>query len=216
MIAPFWDDFVQSPLRVYYYHDAAEGKFIIGWRNAFDRDNSYTQTFEIVILDETAFPTLTNDNEIIFQYNNIRVSGTMSVGICSPDRRDGICYNFNDALTPGAAPLINGRAIKFTTGSMYVTGLDNQPLPGLFELSQNYPNPFNAATTIEFQLAHQGLVRLEVFNIGGQKAATLLDGEFAAGLHRITWDASEMTSGVYFYRLSSPEITATRRMTLIK
>ncbi len=216
MIAPFWDDFSQSPLRVYYFHDTVAGKFIVGWRNAFDRDNNYTQTFEIIFLDEAVFPTRTDDNEIFFQYNNIRNTGSMSVGICSPDRRDGICYTFNSLVTPGAAPLANGRAIKFSTGSMYEVGVDDQPMPEVFGLARNYPNPFNAGTTIEFSLASAGSVKLEVFNIVGQMVATLIEGELGAGAHRAIWDASGATSGTYFYRLSFPGSTTTRRMTLIK
>jgi hypothetical protein len=117
MIAPYWDDFQQTPLRVYYNYDAANDRFIIGWRNARNNESGMTQTFEIVIYNTTVSPTRTGDNEIIFQYNLLQIPIYCSVGICSPDRRDGIQYLFDNHLSPGAAPFVNQRAIKFTTGA---------------------------------------------------------------------------------------------------
>jgi len=118
MMAPFWDDIIQSNLRVYYHYDTEEDRFIVGWQNVYDDDNTRTQTFEIIILNEPSHPTRTHDNEIIFQYNLVQGVMTSSVGICSPDRRDGIGYMFNGTYTAGAAALNNTRAIKFTTRSI--------------------------------------------------------------------------------------------------
>jgi hypothetical protein len=115
MIAPLWDDF-SGPLRIYYFHDTAFSRFIIGWRNARNEDNGQNYTFEIIILDEAAYPTATDDNEIIFQYSGNANPSTSSVGICSPDRRNGIGYVADGRYSDGAAPLGPGRALKFTTG----------------------------------------------------------------------------------------------------
>jgi hypothetical protein len=115
MIAPFWDDIIQPGLRVYYHYDDAADRFIIGWENVYDDDNTRNQTFEIIILDESSYPTRTHDNEIVLQYNLVQGVMTSSVGICSPDRRDGIEYMFNGTYSAGASPLNNTRAIKFTT-----------------------------------------------------------------------------------------------------
>jgi hypothetical protein len=126
MIAPFWDDFQQNPMRVYYHYDTDNNFFIIGWNNVYDGDNYSYQTFEIIIYDEGAYPTRTDDNEFTFQYSQALGGQTYSVGICSPDRRVGIEYIFNDRMASGAAPLDAGRAIKFTTGAVstcnYVPG----------------------------------------------------------------------------------------------
>lgn len=116
MVAPFWDDFQTSSLRVYYHHDTTTARFIIGWRNALDGDNGQNQTFEIVFLDEEIYPTITGDNEIEFAYWLVNSPSTNSVGICSPDRRDGIGYLFDDLYAPGAAALAQRRVLKFTTG----------------------------------------------------------------------------------------------------
>jgi hypothetical protein len=89
-------------------------------------------------------------------------------------------------------------------------------LPSEFALSGNYPNPFNASTVIEYQLPTSSSVKLEVYNLLGSKVATLANGEQQAGYKSVAWDASEVSSGVYFYKLSAGDYTATRRMMLVK
>jgi len=93
-------------------------------------------------------------------------------------------------------------------------------LPTDFALGQNYPNPFNPSTVIPYQLPAATHVRLEVFNLLGQRLATLVDAERSAGVHTAQWDATDAAgravgAGVYIYRLSSGGMTATRRMVLV-
>lgn len=89
-------------------------------------------------------------------------------------------------------------------------------LPSEFSLSQNYPNPFNPSTAIEFALPKAGHVELTVFNVLGQIVTTLLDRQMAAGSHKIEFDASNMPSGIYFYRLNHSEGSTTKKMILVK
>jgi len=89
--------------------------------------------------------------------------------------------------------------------------------PVRMELSQNYPNPFNPSTTISYSLTEAQTVNLEVFNIQGQKVATLLSDErISAGSHQVTFDASSLSSGVYIYQLKTGTQTLTKQMVLIK
>ena len=93
-------------------------------------------------------------------------------------------------------------------------------LPVGFGLGQNYPNPFNPGTVIPYKLASEGYVRLEVFNLLGQRVATLVDGVQAAGAHTVVWDARDgsghgVAAGVYIYRLTAGGGMATRRMVLV-
>ena len=93
-------------------------------------------------------------------------------------------------------------------------------LPTDFALGQNYPNPFNPSTVIPYQLPVAGHVRLEVFNLLGQRLATLVDGVRSAGVHMAQWDATDAAgravgAGVYIYRLSSDDQTQSRRMVLV-
>jgi hypothetical protein len=89
-------------------------------------------------------------------------------------------------------------------------------LPTFTSLSQNYPNPFNANTSISYTLAEAGNANLSVYDISGRLVATLADGYQQTGEHVATWNASEFSSGVYFYKLSTADYTATKKMHLLK
>lgn len=89
-------------------------------------------------------------------------------------------------------------------------------IPAEFLLYQNYPNPFNPATSIQYSLAADTEVRLEVFNLMGQRVALLDHGFKPAGSYSVTFDASYAASGVYIYRLTTPQFNQIRKMVLIK
>lgn len=89
-------------------------------------------------------------------------------------------------------------------------------LPEDFVLDQNHPNPFNPITEINFVLPAASNVSLDIYNIMGQKVATMADGFLEAGEHSVTWDGSDVASGVYFYRLKAGEFIETRKMILLK
>jgi len=97
---------------------------------------------------------------------------------------------------------------------------DSGILPRDFAIHQNYPNPFNPVTTISFDLPEREKVTLDVYNILGQKVATLHDGILPAGNHQLNWDTSKkrdgVATGVYFYRIQAGEFTETRKMLLLK
>lgn len=89
-------------------------------------------------------------------------------------------------------------------------------VPTSFVLSQNFPNPFNPTTTIRFATPSAGKVKLTVYNIYGELVRTLMDGEVAAGDHEVSFDASNLATGIYFYRLEAGAFTATQKMILAK
>ncbi len=97
------------------------------------------------------------------------------------------------------------------------TGIETTTIiPQEFSLDQNYPNPFNPATTIPFKLEKSGFVRLEVFNLLGQKVATLLNEFRLPGEHTVSWDASDLQSGLYIYKLSVNGFADAKKMILLK
>ncbi len=98
-----------------------------------------------------------------------------------------------------------------------VTGIKNKSVPHTFFVDQNYPNPFNPSTTIRFGLQKQGTVNLIVYNILGQQVAVLLHNQvMGAGSHEIRFDASNLASGTYIYRLQAGHNVVNKKMILLK
>ena len=89
-------------------------------------------------------------------------------------------------------------------------------VPDKFTLNQNYPNPFNPVTVISYQLPSAGSVKLEVYDILGRRVAVLVDEKQAAGNYEVKWDATDISSGVYFYRMQTGSFSITKKMALIK
>jgi len=89
-------------------------------------------------------------------------------------------------------------------------------LPKEFALSQNYPNPFNPTTLIKYELPLDCQVKLDIYNVVGQRVTTLVDGHQKAGYKTATWNAQDLASGVYFYKLTAGDFTSIRKMVLLK
>ena len=102
---------------------------------------------------------------------------------------------------------------------MKLTGVkDNKiQIPDNYELEQNYPNPFNPSTKIKFFLKESGKVKLDIYNIIGQKVAELVNEELPSGFHDINFNASNLASGIYIYRLNvENKFVSTKKMILAK
>jgi hypothetical protein len=97
-----------------------------------------------------------------------------------------------------------------------VSGDTNNSIPTVYALEQNYPNPFNPTTTINYQLPEKGHANLRVYDILGNLVTTLLDEELNPGYYSVTWDASGLASGIYFYRLNSGSFVSTKKLILLK
>ncbi|HKI44345.1 MAG TPA: T9SS type A sorting domain-containing protein, partial [Balneolales bacterium] len=115
------------------------------------------------------------------------------------------------------ADIFNDQAL-LTVKSVQGTPIEvsNSNLPARYSLHQNYPNPFNPTTTISFALPKAGKVRLEIYNILGQKVATLINKSMRAGYYNVQWDARQVASGLYLYRITSGHFVKTKKMMLIK
>ncbi len=117
------------------------------------------------------------------------------------------------------AATYDGAVMPAELGTWLDVPEDNTSLPRTFALHQNYPNPFNAGTVISFDLPRAADVRLEVLNIAGQVVYEV-NRHYAAGSHEIEWDGTvsgrSVASGVYYYRISAGEFTATKKMVLLK
>ncbi|MCX7984818.1 MAG: T9SS type A sorting domain-containing protein, partial [Bacteroidetes bacterium] len=118
-------------------------------------------------------------------------------------------------ITIGGGDGVNVDYIKLNKQEM-VTDVESVNLPYTFSLEQNYPNPFNPATTINFTIGKSSNVKLVVYNLLGQKVATLVDTRMDAGQHTIIFDGAHLASGVYFYKLEAGDFRAVKKMLLLK
>ncbi|TFB09631.1 T9SS type A sorting domain-containing protein, partial [Candidatus Marinimicrobia bacterium MT.SAG.2] len=88
--------------------------------------------------------------------------------------------------------------------------------PRRLPLSQNYPNPFNPVTVIEYELPEASEASLVIYNLRGEEIARLVDGQQQAGYHKVIWNASNVASGVYFYRLQAGNFVQTKKVMVLK
>jgi hypothetical protein len=89
-------------------------------------------------------------------------------------------------------------------------------IPNAYSLEQNYPNPFNPATLIRFSIPEQGLVSIKVFNLLGEEVATLVNGELSTGNYEVSFNGAKLSSGIYFYTITTDNFVATKKMILMK
>jgi len=126
-------------------------------------------------------------------------------------------------------PLIDTLQLKlniYSAGTLYwqdstvtvIVGLENivNSIPKEYKLNQNYPNPFNPTTTIDFDLPKTNEVTIKIYNILGEEVATLVSEKLNAGEYKYDWDASQLASGVYMYRLQAGDYIETRKMILLR
>lgn len=129
-----------------------------------------------------------------------------------------VSYSFNDnGLNAGNYNYrlkqidFNGNSEFHNLNTEVVIGI-----PGNFDLSQNYPNPFNPVTQIDFQIPDAGIVNLSIYDNSGKLVSVLTDGFKPAGYYKALFNASDLSSGVYYYRLKSDNFSQVKKMMLIK
>ena len=120
----------------------------------------------------------------------------------------GLVETLNNVAVNQIIPLIEGQVSSLIAM--------NEPVPAQYQLFQNYPNPFNPDTKIRFHLPVSGQVQLEIYNVLGNKVATLVDCFKSAGVYEYTFQASDLSSGVYFYRLTSSGFISMKKMMVLK
>ena len=133
----------------------------------------------------------------------------------------GIYKNPNEDIVYA---LTDSSLLKTTLSGVYTlahitTGIEqtvSNRKPDKYVLHQNYPNPFNPTTTIRYELAKAGPVRMTIYNVLGQQISVLVDARQTAGVHQISFNASLLSSGVYFYRLVTGDHVLVRKMLLMK
>jgi hypothetical protein len=240
MVAAYWDDLkgiklgedvegngIFDNMRVLYWYDAANNRYIIQWNNAYNQytidlmENASLEKFQIIL-----YPKAGTDGDIVLQYHTIDNPGTTTnyctIGIEDHTQMKGLTYTHGNTYPLTAAPLASGLAVKFTTTATdsYSANADLvNPLP--ITNLHNYPNPFNPTTTIAFTAKQAGKAKLSIYNVKGQLVKSLLNGELKAGEQKLVWDGSDskgvlVGSGIYFYHLEMGDYRSINKMLLMK
>jgi photosystem II stability/assembly factor-like uncharacterized protein len=154
------------------------------------------------------------DNGIYFSDDHGVTWSTVDTGIVINSIS---CFAFDPNLSD---PIIyagtNGGGIYKASLQQTEVRNNEYTIPKEMALKSNYPNPYNASTNIVFVLSAKSVVRLNIYNILGQRVTTLFEGEQEAGKHTITWDTTVFPSGVYFARLETDNLSESIKMLLLK
>lgn len=162
----------------------------------------------------------------IFDPSFSPIGGNVAFSSASPElmRAPAVLAHRGRAWYSWADPRADGMNVYAGSYVYLPTGVDDDDtdvLPVSYYLAQNYPNPFNPSTTIKFNLPQATTARLAIFNLLGQEVIVLANGRFMAGTHTLVWDGQDtggnrVTSGVYFYRLTTDSFSEQRKMVLLK
>ncbi len=142
---------------------------------------------------------------------------TVNGGSTYLDNEMGFGVNHQFQISGGTAMTINNIfGVQDSVDHFTAIKKENNNIPATYALSQNYPNPFNPSTIINYSIPKAQMVTLKVYNILGQEVATLVNQEQTAGNYNVTFDASKLTSGVYFYSIKTGNFTSVKKMMLLK
>ncbi len=177
------------------------------------------------VLDNTGAPVVDayvyvyNTNKEIISYTFTDANGKYDITGITPGvysvavNEYGLENGQNDNVVAGTNE--PGTA-NFTLNSETVTEVESLDKINSFKLNQNYPNPFNPTTKISFSIAEKGKVQLKVYDIIGKEIKTLVNGELNAGVYNLTFDASNLPSGIYIYEIRTDKFLASKKMLLLK
>ncbi len=169
-----------------------EGSTILSWEPNFEEDLAYYAIYR------GSYPDFESDTPLDYIADTTYTDPTV-----------GCCYKVS------AFDFAGNESELSDPVNVEEMGISSQ-LPPTFVLWQNYPNPFNPVTEIRYSLPKDGYVTIHVYDLLGQKVATLVDERQAAGFKSVTWNATPFPSGIYFYHIQAEKSSQTRKMILIK
>lgn len=225
----------QKPIRWNYYGDEARKNLYKVWsylinlrRSSPAFTKSYTYDFSNLSGDIKYFTLQHEDSDVLVVGN----FGVTEASLTAPFPSSGNWYDYFSGgsvnvtdnssypltLSPGEFKIFTTRQFETPTEDDLFTSIEqvDNEMPTNYRLMQNYPNPFNPNTVISYQLAGNSDVSLKVFDMLGREVATLVDGRKSAGSYRVNFDASNLSSGMYIYRLQAGGKVFTQKMMLIK
>jgi hypothetical protein len=164
-----------------------------------------------------------SDNGTIVGNNNSRpiVMRTTDGGSTWEEQLFESHFNLNGVYftdsNNGTAVGNSGTILRTTNGG--ITSVKEENLSNIsseFTISQNYPNPFNPTTTIKYSVSKQSIVAIKVYDVLGREIETLVNDEKSTGNYKVEFDASKLTSGIYFYRMQAGDFVETKKIILMK
>jgi hypothetical protein len=180
--------------------ESLEEEVILHWQTATETNNS---GFEI---ERTS--SLTTNIQSWEKIGFVEGQGTTT------EQTD---YVFNDKINKPGIYSYRLKQIDFDGSLSYSNVIKvDVNTPTEFALYQNYPNPFNPSTTIKFSLPNKTNLNILIYNSLGEKVAEVLNGELEEGYHEVDFESSNLTSGIYFYRLESEQFTDVKKMMIVK
>jgi hypothetical protein len=169
-----------------------------------------------------SFDVIANDDNSIIGYAYIPHNGDVELGLLEDEeiQNQNIFFDIEN-YTGFGVPDNSGNQSRVSLFMVYIdlqsVGIQlDEEIPTEFFLNQNYPNPFNPNTTIEFGITESDVVTLKVFDMLGREVATLVDNNLSVGHYSINFDASNLSSGMYIYRLQTSNYVSTKQLMLIK
>jgi hypothetical protein len=226
MICLNWDD-LYPPVgdSVRYYHDAANHVFVVEYDSVsyYPSGSGLYDKYELVIYD-TTLAAIDGNSKFVVQYMTADHYTSSTMGIQAPTTSYGIQCLFDAAYNRGTAPLAAHSAIKYTT---------NRPLTAIAERPANSqlgtrnprfaisPNPFNGRALIRWQVQTAGHVSLTVFDAAGRAIRKLVNADLKPGPYDVTWNGADdlgrpISSGIYFYKLTTPDYKLSAKTTLLR
>jgi hypothetical protein len=215
-----------STLHTYTYD--ANGKMLTDWLKAWTNGawmNGVLTTYTIdpngnmvnELIQEWLNGLWTNYQQSTFTYDALGNERTGNNTMWSGSSWVPTDYNFSLAVSGSTYNSTGYRIIiSWILANTTDVPTDGSTIVKGYSLSQNYPNPFNPSTTISFSVPSKSFVSLKVFDIMGREAATIVSEELSAGTFTRQWNASNMSSGIYFYRLRAGRYLETKKLILLK
>jgi len=227
IVAVCWDDlYPPAGNGVWYYHDAANHRFIVEWDSMpYYSARSVQDWFQVIIYDTTVH-TETGDNVVLAQYLTANGYSSVTVGMEDQASTIGINCLTDGSYHRGAAPITAGMAIKYTTNPPRPrTGIIEDggaaSLPTRLALLGNWPNPFRTATVLTYAVPRSMNVSLGIYDAAGRRVTELVNRTVEPGTHAARWDGLDSRGrraarGVYFYRLDGEKTSLVRKAVLVE
>lgn len=218
-LAPWFSDWEpQNGNGVFYYSQTDSHRVIIEWSHVPDYDDRGFVSFQAILYNPQFDASPGGDAIVIYQYQSFNDLFEGTIGLENLAGTDGVEYMFLSMYDPAAAPLEDGSALLITTDSaLAMKDVESPAIADRFVFAQNWPNPFNPQTTFLWSVPRDAHVRIALYDILGREAAVIFDGISAAGEHRVHFDGSQLSTGVYFAKMDAAGQTiAVRKTVLLK